>query len=101
MVYFDIIRNNITYIKESIIAKSKCSIKNEVIIKPLEWNDAELTAEVTRLASELLALDVSRTVLFNPYIPFRYKVDNSINNSPFPQKVSDINAFSERCFKKL
>lgn len=60
--------------------------KNEVIIKPLEWNDAELTAEVTRLASELLALDVSRTVLFNPYIPFRYKVDNSINNSPFPQK---------------
>ena len=99
--YNDIFRNNITYIKESIIAKSKCSIKNEVIIKPLEWNDAELTAEVTRLASELLALDVSRTVLFNPYIPFRYKVDNSINNSPFPQKVSDINAFSERCFKKL
>lgn len=99
--YNDIFRNNAAYIKESIIARTRCSIKNEVIIKPLEWSDVELTAEVTRLASELRALDVTRTVLFNPYIPFRYKVDNSINNSQFPQKISDINAFSEKCFKKL
>ncbi|MCI6020058.1 MAG: acyltransferase, partial [[Bacteroides] pectinophilus] len=99
--YNDIFKDNINYIKENIISKAKCAIRCEEILNPINWNDVELNKEILKLSKRLLALDMSKTTIFNSYIPFRYKINGTIYNCQSPQKIADTNTFSEKCAKKL